>query len=296
MQHHSATYDSFVCLSFNRYAYCDYNPLKYIDPTGERHVGWDPGAMYRIEQEAKNIVHRIWHEVYNSTMLEHAMTIALANSIYSQGDNNIGTGGSSGNHGSGGGNGDGRYSEEYLRKCEELGITPGKAIPKEKQTDEFLKDFQEKFYPNAPMYDLYDYKVSGINKDDIFNKYPFGIGGRTRPEQVDGILTGCSNVYFNDDYVFNSPEHLYYTMGHELIHVSQIASLAGESYSLFLDTDFVSVFEFNASLWEHTMGNYKNYFLYVPTSDVFKKYQYLYDRVNYINYSWTYELYKFLKP
>ena len=37
-------------------------------------------------------------------MFEHAMTIALANSIYSQGDNNIGNGGS-GNHGSGMGGG-----------------------------------------------------------------------------------------------------------------------------------------------------------------------------------------------
>ena len=104
MQDDSVTYDSFIGFGFNRYAYCMYNPLKYVDPTGERHVGWNPGAMYRIEQEAKNIVHRIWQDVYNSTMFEHAMTIALANSIYSQGDNNMGNG-SSGNHGGGIGGG-----------------------------------------------------------------------------------------------------------------------------------------------------------------------------------------------
>ena len=25
---------------FNRYAYCMYNPLKYVDPSGERQMGW----------------------------------------------------------------------------------------------------------------------------------------------------------------------------------------------------------------------------------------------------------------
>jgi RHS repeat-associated protein len=274
---------------FNRYAYCMYNPLKYVDPTGEQYFGWDPGMMNRIEQEAKRIVRQCWQVVYDDISMSHAMTVALANSLYSQGDNRMGKGGS-GNHGSGGGgNGDGRYSEEYLRKCEELGITPGKPIPKEKQTNDFLKDFQEKFYPNAPMDDIYNFKVAGINKDDIFNKYPFGIGGRTRPEQVDGILTGCSNVYFNDDYVYNSPEHLYYTMGHELIHVSQIASLAGESYSLFLDNDFVSVIEFNASLWEHCWGNYKQLH-FVPTDHALERYNYLYYEINYIYFDWTHSL------
>ena len=41
---------------FNRYAYCMYNPLKYIDPTGEQYFGWDPSLSYRMEQEARAIV------------------------------------------------------------------------------------------------------------------------------------------------------------------------------------------------------------------------------------------------
>ena len=34
--------------SFNRYAYCMYNPLKYVDPSGEQYFGYDNGAQYRM--------------------------------------------------------------------------------------------------------------------------------------------------------------------------------------------------------------------------------------------------------
>ncbi|MBQ2189209.1 MAG: hypothetical protein II401_11720 [Bacteroidales bacterium] len=40
---------------FNRYAYCMYNPLKYIDPTGERQMGWSPSTYY-YEQMARLVV------------------------------------------------------------------------------------------------------------------------------------------------------------------------------------------------------------------------------------------------
>ena len=293
-------YKYFVGFSFNRYAYCMYNPLKYTDPTGERCFRWCETSYY-IWQKAMQIVLQERLVVYNQAMASTWQLNQMIHAIYSSGSYAGGdTGGGSGYHGcpmgsggpsgpSGNGQGDGGYSKEFINKCTELGITPGKPIPNDLHTNAFLKDFQEAFYPNAPMDDIYDFKVAGINKDDNFNKYPFGIGGRTRPEQVDGILTGCSNVYFNDDYVFNSPEHLYYTMGHELIHVSQIASLAGESYSLFLDTDFVSVIEFNASLWEHCWGNYKPLH-YAPTNDAFMNYKYLYNKINYIYFDWTHYL------
>ena len=47
MQDDSVTYDSFVGFGFNRYAYCMYNPLKYVDPTGERYFGWS-GGTYEV--------------------------------------------------------------------------------------------------------------------------------------------------------------------------------------------------------------------------------------------------------
>ena len=114
----SATYDSFVGFSFNRYAYCMYNPLKYVDPTGERYFGWSGGSLYQIEQEARRVVRQIWRDVYDNAILSHQLTLIMANAIYSNGPLGGGVHGSngSGNHGSGGGGsvevqsmGDGKY-------------------------------------------------------------------------------------------------------------------------------------------------------------------------------------------
>ena len=280
---------------FNRYAYCMYNPLKYVDPSGERCCGVD--WTFYMEQ-AMDILRRINYEQYLIAMASTMTFNPWITALFSMGQCSNGFGLSQ-HHGCGGGDAVVALLEkmpDYETKCASLGITPGQSIPKEKWTDEFIKQFQEAFFPDAPMEYVINFVVEGIDKNYMFYSKNNNGAGRTRPQDNNGILTGISNVFFNDDYVFNSPEFLFYTMGHELIHVSQFAALAGEPFSLAQDDDFVSIIEYNTALWEHTMGNYKNYFLYVPTSDVFNKYQYLYDRVNYINYSWTYELYKFLKP
>lgn len=104
-----AIYDNYMqdptCLQgFNRYAYCMYNPLKYVDPSGEQYFGWYPGIAYQMEQEARLAVLKIWQQTYDSWLSTHISTLALAKSIYSQGDEKIGNGGS-GNHGGGTGGG-----------------------------------------------------------------------------------------------------------------------------------------------------------------------------------------------
>ncbi len=86
---------------FNRYAYCMYNPLKYVDPSGEQYYGWDPSLAYRMEQEAKAIVRNAWQQCYDSGMASHHLTIAMANCLYGHGEDTQGNG--SGNHGSPGG-------------------------------------------------------------------------------------------------------------------------------------------------------------------------------------------------
>jgi RHS repeat-associated protein len=90
---------------FNRYAYCMYNPLKYVDPTGEQYFGWSGGSLYQIEQEARRVVRQIWRDVYDNAILSHQLTLIMANAIYSNGPLGGGVHGSngSGNHGSGGG-------------------------------------------------------------------------------------------------------------------------------------------------------------------------------------------------
>ena len=96
-------YDSFVGFGFNRYAYCMYNPLKYIDPSGEQYLGWDPSLMNRIEQEARLAVLKFWNQCYDSAIASHNITIAMANCLFTHGQQNAGNG--SGNHGSPGGGG-----------------------------------------------------------------------------------------------------------------------------------------------------------------------------------------------
>lgn len=86
---------------FNRYAYCMYNPLKYVDPSGEQYFGWDPSLEYRMEQEAKGMVRMFWHQCYDSGMASHYLTMAMANCLYGHGPETHHNG--SGNHGSPGG-------------------------------------------------------------------------------------------------------------------------------------------------------------------------------------------------
>lgn len=46
-------YKYFVGFSFNRYAYCMYNPLKYTDPTGERCFRWCETSYYIWQKAMK---------------------------------------------------------------------------------------------------------------------------------------------------------------------------------------------------------------------------------------------------
>ena len=92
MQSHAVTYDSFVGIGFNRYAYCMYNPLKYIDPSGEQYLGWDPSLMNRIEQEARLAVLKFWNQCYDSAIASHNITIAMANCLFTHGQQNAGNG------------------------------------------------------------------------------------------------------------------------------------------------------------------------------------------------------------
>ena len=97
---------------FNRYAYCMYNPLKYVDPSGEHYFGWDPSLEYRMEQEARAMVRSFWHQCYDSAIASHHVTMAMANCLYGHGPETHHNG--SGNHGSPGGGQDGPNNKRPL--------------------------------------------------------------------------------------------------------------------------------------------------------------------------------------
>lgn len=91
-----------------------YNPLKFVDPTGERQMGWSPSTYY-YEQMARLVVLKEQYRVYEVAMASHWLLMDyISNCVFSQGPNAMGCGGS-GNHGSGGGSvevqsiGDGKY-------------------------------------------------------------------------------------------------------------------------------------------------------------------------------------------
>ena len=81
--------------------------------------------------------------------------------------------------------------------------------------------------------------------------------GMTRPLSlsISGKLTGYSNVYFNKNLAFTSAKQLFFTMGHEFVHVSQFAALAlaGETRSL-LTQDFLNMLDFHAYSYQNSLG------------------------------------------
>jgi hypothetical protein len=81
-----------------------YNPLKFVDPTGERQVGWSPSTYY-YEQMARLVVLKEQYRVYEVAMASTWLLMDyISNCVFSQGPNAMGCGGS-GNHGGGTGGG-----------------------------------------------------------------------------------------------------------------------------------------------------------------------------------------------
>ncbi len=231
---------------FNRYAYCMYNPLKYIDPSGEQYFGWNGNSSYADEQ-AERLVLRIRYNNYQESMQMTMERIDnFSNSLWSQGDSQGGAIGGNGCHG-GGSN---ELESKIKEFCEKHGIEPGKAIPEKLRTDDFLKEFQETFFPNAPM---------DFVKHFLFKDMCQGIDGQTINIFDDNLFsTGYSDVCFNSNTDF-TPEDLFYAMGHELIHVSQNIETMGYPQSMLIDPSFIDVKEFWAHSWISATGGIDHY-------------------------------------
>lgn len=98
---------------FNRYAYCAYNPLKYVDPSGELYFGW-VNIEYMIEQEIKHKCREEQYSLYEIATSTHELTMFMAGTLFSQGMDDFGNG--SGNHGSPGGGSQSPYIEVKERE------------------------------------------------------------------------------------------------------------------------------------------------------------------------------------
>lgn len=94
---------------FNRYAYCMYNPLKYVDPSGYRFFGYDEGAYYRMLEEITQQVFHEWYSVYDMAVANVQLTINMACCLFGRGIDTHASG--SGHHGAAGG---GSVEAKYL--------------------------------------------------------------------------------------------------------------------------------------------------------------------------------------
>lgn len=120
-------------------------------------------------------------------------------------------------------------------------------------TDAFLKKAQKTWYPDAPMDKVNNFTVENLSeKAQKYFKDP--ISAFTDPELTsNALLTGNSSVYFNPNVAFENSKSLYFTMGHELLHVSQISILAGQSLS-YVNQSLRQMMEFQGYNYEAYLG------------------------------------------
>jgi RHS repeat-associated protein len=140
--------------------------------------------------------------------------------------------------------------QSFRKGASALGVDEGGSVP---ATDDFLNQAQKAWYPDAPMEYVDNFTVENVPKG-VFDKHPDAYGlTRAKYYANSKILTGRSDVFFNQDLAFSSAKQLFLTMGHEFIHVSQFASLAGTPLSLANEPLFQEMREFHAYNYQNTL-------------------------------------------
>jgi RHS repeat-associated protein len=181
-----------------------------------------------------------------------------------------------------------RQISAFQKGCYDLGVNGNEPVS---ATDRFLSDAQKVWYKDAPMDRVNAFTVENVPQNHLTGKnglYTNGAPAKTVPLSVNKVFTGNSNVYFNNNLAFSSAKQLFFTMGHEFVHVSQFAALAGQSTSLLSQPGFMDILEFHAYSFSNGLGGGNlSYF----TSDMVKSfmtnYPSYFNSLNYINFPWT---------
>ncbi|MDD3742644.1 MAG: SpvB/TcaC N-terminal domain-containing protein [Lentimicrobiaceae bacterium] len=182
----------------------------------------------------------------------------------------------------------------FQQGCETLGVEGGDAVP---ATDKFLSDAQQSWYKDAPMDKVGKFTTENVPAELQLKMDQAGAPGATRYLQRGGVLTGRSNVYFNKNLAFSSAKQLYFTMGHELVHVSQYAALAGQPTSI-LRQSFVyngqtvrfnhDLMEFHAYSYQNSLGGTQlNSFPPDLVRAMAKQWPSYFNMLGYTNFGWT---------
>lgn len=170
----------------------------------------------------------------------------------------------------------------------DLGVNGGEPVP---ATDQFLSDAQKAWYNDAPMNNVKAFTVENVPESHLTGKSGLitnNAPAKTVPLSVNKVFTGNSNVYFNKNLAFSSAKQLFFTMGHEFVHVSQFAALAGQSTSLLSQPGFIDLLEFHAYSYQHSLGGLQlNSFTPDFVRGLATQYPTYFNTLGYSNFGWT---------
>lgn len=186
-----------------------------------------------------------------------------------------------------------KESKFFAEVKKSLGVSPEDAIP---ATDENLKKLQKMWFPDAPMDKVKKFTVENLSDGAkaYFEKNPTA-GGITTGLSKAGKYTGNSNVYFNAKVAFSSAKSLFNTMGHELVHVSQLSTLVGES-AKFVSQNLRGIMEFHAYSFQSRVGSViGNSFSRGEIRQWMQTYPDFFKSLSANNFSWTTNV-KFIMP
>ena len=288
--------------SFNRYAYCLNNPLKYTDPDGEFWhliigaaiggianlvtnwgkidtfgeglayfgIGAAAGALGAVTGgAAAGLLGTA--TTLSSSVASGAISGAVggfssgfvtgAGNAWMQGAN-MGQGLASGLKAGGkgaliggavggisGGLQYGRTTRLFRKGCERANISPNEDI--QMMNDSKLSSLREEWFPDMDMDNIIKMSIDNPG-EHLESMIKEGATGVTVPQELDGLLTGKSSVYFNRANIADLKE-LFFSMGHEFVHVSQISVLQGELSSI-INEDFIKLMDFHAYNFEAHLG------------------------------------------
>ena len=172
-----------------------------------------------------------------------------------------------------------KLSKRFLAiACKKLGVDPGKPISEELRTAAFAyaaKNLWFKYAPNPS---------GGIRLGNIGKNY----NGLVQPDSDGEKLLGGSIMFLHKENAFTSLEKLFYTLGHELVHVSQYLALAGLTQKEYKKNDYENALDYYAYMYQHFLGD--NYYLpRVDWSGISSENK---QKMHYANYGWTYLYFK----
>jgi hypothetical protein len=164
-----------------------------------------------------------------------------------------------------------KLSKRLLYKtASKLGIDPGKPIPPELRTVAFVNAVKFLWFRFAP-------NPKGI----IIKNFKGGIGAVDPANLFDKFL-GWSTMYLHEEKAFTGLNQLFYTLGHELVHVAQFLALKGEDFGMY-DANFRNALDFYARDYTKDLGYARENIDF----DLNKIDNRILDLIDHRNYIWT---------